>query len=252
MTEVISFISGKGGVGKTTLVSNIGTSLAEIGKKVLVIDGNLSGANLGIHLGLSNFYPFSLNDVLRGYVSINHAVYRHYLGLDIIPASLTDIEVNPRRLKYVLKGVIGKKDYILIDSAAGIDNEVKAAVEASDRVVLITNPEVPAVVDALRAKALAERHKKEITGVILNKVRREKHELRKNEVEEMLSLPVIGEVTHHKKVRESIALRKPVVHHSPWSKPSLEIRKLAHILIGEEPPRHGLLYRLKGILKFNL
>ena len=247
MTEVISFISGKGGVGKTTLVSNIGTALAEMGKKVLVIDGNLSGANLGIHLGLSNFYPFSLNDVLRGYVSITHAVYRHYLGLDVIPASLTDIEVNPKRLKYVLKGVIGKKDYILIDSAAGIDNEVRAAVEASDKAVLVTNPEIPAILDALRAKALVEKHKREAAGVVLNKVRKEKHEVRKNEVEEMLSLPVIGEISNHKKVREAIALRLPVVYHSPYSKPSLEIKRLSHRLIGEEPPRYSLFYKIRGI-----
>ena len=86
MEKIIGIVSGKGGVGKTTFTANIGAALAGMDQKVLVIDGNLSGANLGLHLGLSNFYPFSLNNVLRGEVSLNHAIYKHPLGFDIIPA----------------------------------------------------------------------------------------------------------------------------------------------------------------------
>ena len=91
-----------------------------------------------------------------------------------------------KRLSYVLREMLGKKDFIIIDSAAGIDNEVRAAVEASDKAVLVTNPEIPAILDALRAKALVEKHKREAAGVVLNKVRKEKHEVRKKEVEEMM------------------------------------------------------------------
>ncbi|HDD45868.1 MAG TPA: septum site-determining protein MinD, partial [Candidatus Aenigmarchaeota archaeon] len=57
MTKIISVVSGKGGVGKTTLVANLGVALASIGKNVLLIDGNLSGANLGLHLDILPFYP---------------------------------------------------------------------------------------------------------------------------------------------------------------------------------------------------
>jgi septum site-determining protein MinD len=249
MTQIISFVSGKGGVGKTTLVSNMGTALAQMGKQVLVIDGNLSGANLGIHLGLSNFYPFSLNDVLKGNVSLTHAVYRHYLGFDVIPASLIDIEVNPRRMKYILSDMVGKKDFILIDSAAGIDNEVRAAIEASDKVIIVTNPELPAIVDALRVKALAEKHKRTILGIVVNKVRREKFELTDKEIEEMLGLHVIGNVPHHKKVRESIAIKNPVVSYSPYSPVSGEMKRLSYMIAGEEPPKLGLWYKLNGMFR---
>jgi len=248
MTQIISVISGKGGVGKTTFVANLGAALAELGQKVLVIDGNLSGANLGLHLGLSNFYPFSLNDVLRGTVSISHSLYRHKLGFDVIPASLIDIEVNPRRLKYVLSETIADKDFVIIDSAAGIDNEVRAAIEASDSVIIVTNPEIPAIVDALRAKTLAEKSKKTILGVVLNKVRNEKFELSDKETENILDAPIIARIPHHKKVRESIAAKTPVVAYAPYSPPSVEIKKLSYMLIGKEPPSFGLLYRLRNLL----
>lgn len=249
MTQIISFVSGKGGVGKTTLVSNLGAALAQLGKQVLVIDGNLSGANLGIHLGLSNFYPFSLNDVLKGNVSLTHAVYRHYLGFDVIPASMVDIDVNPRRMKYVLSDVVGKKDFILIDSAAGIDNEVRASIEASDKVIIVTNPELPAIVDALRVKALAEKHKRDVLGVVINKVRKEKFELTDREVEEILGLNVIGKIPHHKKVRESIAIKNPVFSYSPYSPVSAEVKKLSYLLAGEEAPKLGLWYKVNSIFR---
>jgi septum site-determining protein MinD len=246
MTQIISFVSGKGGVGKTTLVSNLGAALTQLGKQVLVIDGNLSGANLGIHLGLSNFYPFSLNDVLKGNVSLTHAIYRHYLGFDVIPASMVDIEVNPRRMKYVLSDVVGKKDFILIDSAAGIDNEVRSAIEASDKVIIVTNPEMPAIVDALRVKALAEKHKREILGIVVNKVRKEKFELTDREIEEILGLHVISKIPNHKMVRESIAIKNPVFSYSPHSPVSGEISRLSHMLAGEEPPKLGLWHKING------
>ncbi|MCK5452598.1 MAG: AAA family ATPase, partial [Candidatus Aenigmarchaeota archaeon] len=88
MTEIISVVSGKGGVGKTTLVSNLAVALTKLGGKVLVIDGNVSGANLGIHLGVPSVYPVSLNDVLHKDAFITQAIYRHASGFNIIPASL--------------------------------------------------------------------------------------------------------------------------------------------------------------------
>jgi septum site-determining protein MinD len=237
--QVISVISGKGGVGKTTFTANLGASLAGLGKSVLVIDGNLSGANLGLHLGLSNFYPFSLNNVLRGEVSLNHAIYKHPLGFDVIPASLTDIEVNPRRLRYALADLVEKKDFVIIDSAAGIDNEVRASIEAADKVIIVTNPEVPAVVDALRAKTLAEKNGKTLLGVVVNKAKGDKFELADKDIEEIMEMPVLANIPYSNKVRESIAMKRPVVANSPYNKASLEITKLSHMLTGQEPPRFG-------------
>ena len=201
-----------------------------------------------MHLGLSDFYPFSINDVLRGNVSVNHAIYRHDLGFDIIPASLTDIEVNPRRLKYVLRGLMGKKDIILIDSAPGIDNEVRAAVEVADKVIIVTNPEVPALVDALRVKSLVENSKKEILGIVVNKIRGERFEVTDNEIETVTDLPIIAKIPHHKRVRESVAIKNPVVSYSPHSPASQEIKRLSHFLLGESI-KIGFWERFKGLFR---
>jgi MinD-like ATPase involved in chromosome partitioning or flagellar assembly len=149
----------------------------------------------------------------------------------------------------VLSDVVGKKDFVLIDSAAGIDNEVRAAIEASDKVIIVTNPEMPAVVDALRVKALAEKHKREIVGVVINKVRKEKFELTDREIEEILGLHVIGKIPHHKKVRESIAIKNPVFSYSPHSPVSSEIKKLSHILAGEEPPKPGFWHKINSVFR---
>jgi len=245
MTHIISVISGKGGVGKTTLVSNLGAYLAKMGKKVLLIDGNLSGANLCVHLGMPEGYPFSLNHVLRGDIPIEQAVCKHHLGFEVIPASISDIEVKPKRLKYMLSKLVGKKDIIIIDSAAGIDQEVRASIEAADSVIIVVNPELPSIISAMRAKMVVEDNEKEIIGVVVNRSMGESFEMDVKSIEKSLGIPVIAKIPEHKKVRESIAKKKPVVIHSPESSVSFEIKKLAHRLIGEKPPKIKLWHRIK-------
>jgi MinD-like ATPase involved in chromosome partitioning or flagellar assembly len=113
----------------------------------------------------------------------------------------------------------------------------------------VTNPELPAIVDALRVKALAEKHKRDVLGVVINKVRKEKFELTDREIEEILGLHVIGKIPHHKKVRESIAIKSPVFSYSPYSPVSAEVKKLSHLLVGEEPPKLGLWYKVNRIFR---
>jgi len=82
MTRIIGVVSGKGGVGKTTLVSNLGASLAKEGYNVAIVDANLTGANLGLHYGLIS-YPISVHDVMKKNASLSDAVYKHPSGVDI-------------------------------------------------------------------------------------------------------------------------------------------------------------------------
>lgn len=82
MTRIISVLSGKGGVGKTTLVSNLGASLVKRGKNVIIIDGNVTAPNLSLHLGIP-FYPITLHDVLKNKVPIESAIFHHESGLKL-------------------------------------------------------------------------------------------------------------------------------------------------------------------------
>jgi len=249
MARIISVVSGKGGVGKTTLVANLGTYLAEIGKKVLVVDGNLSGANLGLHLDMPDNYPFSLNMLLKGEISVYQAVCEHFLGFDLIPASIVDMSINPRRLKNILKILAEGRDFIIIDSAPGMTYESLASIESSDEIILVTSPEMPSIVDILRSKMLVESKKKRLLGIVVNRTRKEDFEIDSRHIEDILDLPVIANIPEHKKVRESIAMKTPVVTYSPNSEASVEIKRLAHFLLGEEFTEPGFWQKFMRIFR---
>ena len=251
MTRIISVVSGKGGVGKTTLVANLGAYLAEIGKNVLIVDGNLSGANLGLHLDLPDEYPSSLNMVLEGEIPLSDAVYRHFLGFDIIPASIIDMRIKPRklRLKNALRDLAKERDFVIVDTAPGITYEALASIESSDDIILITTPEMPSIVDILRSKTLAEDKNKRVIGVVVNRMSEEGFEVGLNHIEDIMELPVIANIPENKKVRESVSMKTPVVTTFPNSKASIEMKRLAHFLLGEDLPKHGVWQRFLGIFR---
>src|SRR3989344_4731445 len=101
MQKVIVITSGKGGVGKTTTAINLGAAINHFGGDVIVIDGNLSTPNIGIHLN-SPEVPVNLNHVLSGKAEAFESVYEHESGLKIIPSSLSIKElkkIKPEKLK---------------------------------------------------------------------------------------------------------------------------------------------------------
>ncbi|MCK5594294.1 MAG: cell division ATPase MinD [Candidatus Aenigmarchaeota archaeon] len=248
MTEIISIISGKGGVGKTTLVSNLAVSLTKTNAKVLVIDGNVTGANLGIHLGVPSVYPVSLNDVLNKNAFITQAIYRHSSGFNIIPASLNSLGANSQALKHMLYDILGNYDFILIDAAAGVNKEMTSAIEASDSCIIITNPELSALSNALLAKKIAEKHNIPIKGVVINKITNDKYEVQTKDITEFLELPIIGTINDHRKVRESIAIGKPIIEHRPRNSSSYSIRCISHKIAGLEEPKRTIIDSMKGFI----
>ncbi len=248
MTEILSIISGKGGVGKTTLVSNLAVALTKQDSRVLVIDGNVTGANLSIHLGVPSVYPVSLNDVLNNDAYITQAIYRHSTGFNIIPASLTSLGADSKRLKHMLYDILGDYDYILIDASAGVNKEMKSAIQASDSCIIITNPDLTAISNALLAKKAAIENDIPIKGLIVNKATKEKYTLADKDISEFLELPIIGKIDEHRKVRESIAIGKPIIEHKPHNYSSYGIRRIASSISGTEMPRRGFIESIRGFL----
>ena len=134
MTRIIVCASGKGGVGKTTLVANLGLALMKHSKDVIVVDANLTTPNLGLHLGIP-LYPTTLHDVVKGKADIKDAIYEHESGLRIIPAgiSINDLRgADPKELPNAFLGLLGATDIILVDAAAGLGRETLSALEAAD------------------------------------------------------------------------------------------------------------------------
>ncbi len=234
MTRIIGVLSGKGGVGKTTIVSNLGVSLAQEGKKVAIMDANLSGANLGLHFGLIS-YPTSIHDVMRGNATIGDATYKHPSGVDIIPASLSieDLDVEPRNIKQEIKEGLSDKDFVLVDCATGLDRETMSALEMCDEVLLVTHPELPTISDALRTKTIARKYDKNILGIVLNRVKRS-DELKKENISAFFDLPVIGVIPEDLSVRKSIEAKNPITLEYPKHAISQEIKKITHRILGKE------------------
>ena len=233
MKNILVITSGKGGVGKTCTAVNLGAAINHFGKDVLIIDANLSTPNVGLHLN-SLEVPRSLNHVLLKKVEPLDAVYEHKSGIKIMPSSISVKELGriaPEKLNDFKKEFQKIADYIIVDSAAGLGHEAVSAIKLADEVIIITNPEMPAITDALKTIKLAEQMKKYVRGVIITRVRNDKIELQSDAVKEILETPIMGMIPEDVSVRESINLKDAVVHTHPHSKSALAYKEIAAQII---------------------
>lgn len=233
---IIGVISAKGGVGKTTVVSNVGAILVkEFGKKVLVIDGNITTPTLGIHLGMLS-QEKTLDDVLDGNLDFHQATYIHPCGLHIVPSSLSvrNRYPDPERLKERLTEVKDLYDVILIDGAAGIGREVIAVIQASDGVLIVTNPEMTSIVAAIKAIKISKSLGISPLGIVINKATKEKHELKISDIEELCETKVISTIPFDREILKSIKKMTPVVLCDGRAPSYPAFKSLAAYIIGKE------------------
>jgi len=251
MSKIIVITSGKGGVGKTTTAINLAVAMNYFGKDVLVIDGNLSTPNIGIYLN-SPEVPINLNHILKKEADVFEAVYEHESGIKIIPSSLSIKELKktkPEKLKDFKKDFKKISDYVIVDSAAGLGNEAISAIEIADELIIITNPEMPALTDALKTIKLAEEMKKPVKGVIVTRVKKDGIELGPDIVKEMLESSLLGMVPEDIFVKKAVRDKKTVVlgyHKSNASRAYKEIAaKIIEVDYDSKQDRESLLEKLK-------
>lgn len=236
MKKLIVISSGKGGTGKTTTAVNLGAAMKHFGKDVVIVDANLSTPNVGIHLN-SPEVPISFNDVLKKRADLHEAVYEHHSGLKIIPSSLSIKELKktkPQKMKELKKELSKLSDYIIIDSAAGLGEEAISAIEMADELILVTNPEMPAITDTLKTIKLAEQQNIPVKGVIVTRVRKDKVELQPETVKEMLEVPVMGMVPEDLAIKKAINRKNPVIHTHPTSKSSRAYKEIVAKILDVE------------------
>lgn len=229
MKRIIVVTSGKGGVGKTTSVINLGAAMNHFGKNVLIVDGNLSTPNVGIHLG-SFESPVTLNQILSGKADVSEAVYTHPSGLKIIPSSLSVNElkkIKQEQLKDFKKDFKKIADYIIVDSCAGLGYETLLTMNAADELIIVTNPELPAITDALKTIKIAEQLKKPVLGIIVARVKKNDIEMHPKAVKEMLEIPILGMIPEDISVQKSLNLKDAVVHTYPKSKSAIAYKEIA-------------------------
>jgi septum site-determining protein MinD len=232
--RIIGVISGKGGVGKTTTVANLSSALALLNKKVLAVDGNLIAPNLGIHFGIYH-YSKTLLDVLKGEAAPDQVIQSHPSGVHLIPsvASSYSLRATSSSLLGIFKP-LEEYDFILLDTAPGVEREIFPVLQISDEVIIITNPEYPSVIDAKRTVEVAKESGILIRGIELNRVKRESQELSPEDIQYVCELPVVSLIPERKEIRRSIASGVPAVVKYPDSPASIEFKRLAGWLIGEE------------------
>ncbi len=150
--KIISVASGKGGVGKTNVAINLGIIFSKMGKKVLVLDGDLGLGNVNVVLGIIPKY--NLYHVMKGGVSLKDAIVKvGDLGMDIVAAGsgftqLAELDdVERRKFLEEIKS-LSDYDIIIIDTSAGIGRNVISFVLASHETIIITTPEPTAITDA--------------------------------------------------------------------------------------------------------
>ncbi len=236
MGDVIACVSAKGGVGKTTTSINLAAAINTFGEQVSVVDGNLTTPHVGLHLGVP-ILPITLHDVLRGKNKPHEALYQHKSGMFVVPGSiaLDDLKkLDAGKMNRAIGHLRSQADTILLDSAAGLGREGLACINSADKVLIVTNPEMPALTDALKVINLCRELDKVIAGVVVTKTNVKNVDVPIKTIEEILEHPVIGVIPEDRAVKFALAEKDAVVHTHPKSAAAIQYKRLAAHLLGRE------------------
>ena len=219
MSEVIVVTSGKGGVGKTTTTANLGTGLAQLDKKVVMIDTDIGLRNLDVVMGLENRIVYNLVDVVEGNCRVKQALIKDkkYPNLFLLPSAQTrdKTSVNPEQMKKLVEELKEEFDYILLDCPAGIEQGFKNAIAGADRALIVTTPEVSAIRDADRIIGLLEANDIKKIHLIVNRIDMDMVKrgdmMSVEDVVEILAIDPIGVVPYAQSIVVATNLGSPIV-----------------------------------------
>jgi flagellar biosynthesis protein FlhG len=235
----LAVTSGKGGVGKTNVVVNLAVALARLRNRVVILDADFGLGNVDVLLGLT---PAShLGHLLAGDKEMQDILVEGPLGIRIIPASsglreLTALSARQwQRLNDGLACLGESTDFLLIDTGAGISNNVIDMITGADRVMVVTSLEPTAVVDAYAmVKILTACNPAKELGLLVNGARDQAEaDLVFRQLDVAATrflhrrLHPYGFVPHDLAVREAVLLQRAVVTHAPQSSSSQSFRRLA-------------------------
>lgn len=244
-TRTITVSSGKGGAGKSTLALNLALSLCSEGKRVILLDADLGLANIGVMLGMSPEY--NIQHLVQGRKSLKDIIINGPMGIKIIPggsgiselANLSEAEL--KRLLVEVGKVDGDYDYMIIDTGAGISNNVVSFMLAADEVIVITTPEPTSLTDAYGCvKTIAKHLYTGRVSVVINQVADNNEGLLVAEKFRLvckqfldIDMRYLGSIPNDDLVGEVVRQQKALLEAYPRSTAARHIKNIARNLVNQ-------------------
>ena len=237
--SIFSVVSGKGGVGKTVISINLGLAIAKKGKKVLLVDADISSGNIVQYLGIKDPYP-DLSDFLGGKEdSIENVLKEFSDHVHVLPSGdslRTILEADVSKIEDFLPELAKDYDYVLVDSPPGISQNSISPIEVSDQLLLVLTPDEASITSASNIQKVGNILDKRTRGFILNKWEKKgffnrlfggDSQMSREKIEARMAVENLGEVPYDEKVRESTELGEPLMKRFEGNRASEAIRRIS-------------------------
>ncbi len=262
-TRVYAITSGKGGVGKTAVVANMAVSMAKAGKKVLILDADLGLANIDVVFGLAPKY--NLNHFFSSGYSLADIIVEGPHGIKILPAgsgvqNFTRLD-SKQKLKLLdgLDSMHNDFDFVLIDTEAGISENVTYFNTAAQEILVVTTPDPTAITDAYALmKLLSTQYHEKTFNLVVNQIQNENEALDVYRKLTMvsnryldISIDFLGSIPADRQMTEAIRKQRVMVDLYPASKVAAAFAQLAATICSEQPqatPKGGVQFFWKRLL----
>ena len=221
-SRIITITSGKGGVGKSNFVVNMGLTLQKMGKKVLIFDADIGMGNDDVLMGIIS--KRSIYDIIKKDYDIEDVLVDGPMGIKLLPGgsglmNIDDLNQIERDRFLGKLGDLSGYDYIFIDTGAGISRSVLSFIACSEELIVITTPEPTSLTDAYSLLKAVNHYKiKDNANLVINRVFSEGEGTKTfKKIEKVVSsflnikLQSLGSISDDKELVKSVRMQKPLV-----------------------------------------